>query len=112
VTVRLEMRGIAPGVAAGGVLDQPMHTLEVECLVSSVPDSIRVNINELQVGQAIHLREVVMPEGVKPLADLDAIVIQVAAPLAEPEAAAVTGVEQAEPEVIGKQKEAEEEEGA
>jgi large subunit ribosomal protein L25 len=89
-----------------------MHTLEVECLVSSVPDSIRVNINELQVGQAIHLRDVVFPEGVKPLADPDAIVIQVTAPMAEPEAPAVPGVEQAEPEVIGRQKEAEEEEGA
>src|SRR5262249_59467323 len=77
VTVRLEVRGIAPGVTAGGILDQPMHTLEVECLVSSVPESIRVNINELQLGQAIHLRDVAMPEGVKPLADADAVVIPV-----------------------------------
>jgi large subunit ribosomal protein L25 len=112
VVVPLEMRGIAPGVSAGGMLDQPMHTLEVECLVSSVPDSIRVNINELQVGQAIHLRDVVFPEGVKPLADPDAIVIQVTAPQAEAEAPAVAAAEQAEPEVIGRQKEAEEEEGA
>jgi large subunit ribosomal protein L25 len=112
VVVPLEMRGIAPGVSAGGMLDQPLHTLEVECLVSSVPDSIRVNINELQVGQAIYVRDVVFPEGVKPLADPDAIVIQVTAPQAEPEAPAVPGAEQAEPEVIGRQKEAEEEEGA
>jgi large subunit ribosomal protein L25 len=112
VTVRIETRGIAPGVAAGGILDQPMHTLEVECLVSSVPESIRVNINELQLSQAIHLRDVVMPEGVKPLADPDAIVIQVTAPMAEPEAPAVPGAEQAEPEVIGRQKGEEEEEGA
>jgi large subunit ribosomal protein L25 len=112
VMVRIETRGIAPGVAAGGVLDQPMHTLEVECLVSSVPESIRVNINELQLAQAIHLRDVVMPEGVKPLGDPDAIVIQVTAPQAEPEAPAVPGAEQAEPEVIGRQKAEEEEEGA
>jgi len=112
VMVRLETRGIALGVAAGGVLDQPMHTLEVECLVSSVPESIRVNLNDLQLGQAIHLRDVTFPEGVKPLADPDAIVIQVTAPMAEPEAAGVPIAEQAEPEVIGRQKEAEEEEGA
>jgi large subunit ribosomal protein L25 len=112
VVVRLEVRGVAPGVAAGGVLDQPLHTLEVECLVSSVPESIRVNINELQLGQAIHLRDLTFPEGVKPLADPDAIVIQVTAPQAEPEAPAIPGAEQAEPEVIGRQKAAEEEEGA
>jgi large subunit ribosomal protein L25 len=112
VVVPLEVRGIAPGVAAGGMLDQPMHTLEVECLVSSVPDSIRVNVTELQVGQAIHVRDLVFPEGVKPLADPDAIVIQVTAPQAEPEAPAVPGAEQAEPEVIGRPKEDEEEEGA
>src|SRR5437763_1327340 len=44
LTVPLELRGIAPGVAGGGVLDQPLHTLEVECLAVAVPESIRVAI--------------------------------------------------------------------
>src|SRR5262245_36165279 len=43
VSVPLEVRGTAPGVAAGGVLDQPIHTLEVECPSTAVPDSVRVN---------------------------------------------------------------------
>src|SRR5438552_322623 len=42
LTIPLELRGIAPGVAAGGILDQPLHTLEVECLAVAVPESIRV----------------------------------------------------------------------
>jgi len=108
VTVPIEIRGIAPGVTAGGVLDQPIHTLAIECAADSVPDSIRLNINELQLGAAIHVRELNLPPGVTALADPDAIVIHVTTPQVE-EAAATPGAEQAEPEVIGRK--AGEEEG-
>src|SRR5262245_14862172 len=37
VEVRIELRGNAPGVTAGGVLDQPLHTLKVECLAIAIP---------------------------------------------------------------------------
>jgi large subunit ribosomal protein L25 len=110
VTVPVELRGIAPGVTGGGLLDQPLHTLAVECSAISVPESIRVNINELQLGAAIHVRDLVMPEGVKAMSDPEAIVVHVTLPQAEAEAP-VAGpvVESAEPEVIGRQKAAEEE---
>jgi large subunit ribosomal protein L25 len=112
VPVRIEVRGIAPGVTAGGVLDQPIHVLEVECTAISVPETIRVNINELQLSQAIHVRELTLPPGVTAMADPDAIVVHVTAPQEEPEAGAVQPGEQAEPEVIGrKAAEGEEEEG-
>jgi large subunit ribosomal protein L25 len=111
VSVPLELRGIAPGVTGGGFLDQPLHTLEVECLAIAVPESIRVAINELQVGQAIHVRDLHLPEGVKAMDDPDAIVVQVSAPQAEPAAGAVEAAGAAEPEVIGR-KVAEEEEEA
>jgi large subunit ribosomal protein L25 len=108
VTVPIEVRGIAPGVTAGGVLDQPIHTLSVECAADSVPESIRVNINELQLGGAIHVRELHLPPDVTALADADAIVVHVTLPQAEPEAGAVPGAEQAEPEIIGRKVAAEE----
>jgi large subunit ribosomal protein L25 len=111
VTVPLELRGNAPGVNAGGVLDQPIHTLSVECLAIAIPENIRVNIQELQIGSAIHVRELNLPPGVKSMSDPDAIVVQVTAPVAEPEAVAAPSEapEQAEPEVIGRQKAEEEE---
>jgi large subunit ribosomal protein L25 len=109
VNVRIEIKGIAPGVTAGGVLDQPIHTLSIECAADSVPESIRVNVNELQLGAAIHVRDVHLPPGVKALTDPDAIVVHVTAPQVAPEAAAAPGAEQAEPEVIGRK--AAEEEG-
>jgi large subunit ribosomal protein L25 len=101
VYVRIELKGIAPGVTAGGILDQPIHTVEVECLAIAIPESIRVNINELQIDQAIYVKDLVLPAGVKALADPDAIVVHVRAPLVEAEpAAAPEAAEQAEPEVI------------
>ena len=109
VTVPIELRGIAPGVTGGGALDQPMYMLHVECLAIAVPESVRVNIGELQIGAAIHVRELHLPEGVKPLDEPDAVVVQVKAPLAEAGAEPGAPVaEQAEPEVIGR-KAAEEE---
>jgi large subunit ribosomal protein L25 len=110
VTVPLELRGTAPGVTAGGMLDQPIHTLSVECLAVSLPDSIRVNIGELQIGSVVHVRDLVLPEGVKAMVDADAVVVQVRAPEAEaaPAAAPEAAAQQAEPEVIGRQKAEEE----
>jgi large subunit ribosomal protein L25 len=109
ITVPIELRGIAPGVTAGGVLDQPIHALHVECLAISIPQSIRVNIGELQLDGSIHVRDLHLPEGVKVLDDADAVVVHVKLPLAEVEAAPAPAAETAEPEVIGR-KAAEEEE--
>jgi large subunit ribosomal protein L25 len=102
VTVPVELRGIAPGVSGGGVLDQPLHVLHVECLPTAVPESIRVAINELQQGAAIHVRELHLPEGVVVLDDPESIVVQVRAPVAEAEPAAAVAATTAEPEVIGR----------
>jgi large subunit ribosomal protein L25 len=110
IEVRIELRGTAPGVTAGGLLDQPIHSLEIECLAVAVPDSIRVHIGELQIEQAIHVKDLKLPEGVTTTADPEAIVVHVQAPKAEVEAAAAAPVaEQAEPEVIGRKEKAEEE---
>jgi large subunit ribosomal protein L25 len=108
VTVPVEIRGIAPGIAAGGVLDQPLHSLAVECPVIAVPESVRVNVSTLQLGAAIHIRDLVLPAEVKAMADPDAVVIQVIAKQEEAEPTAAPTGDQAEPEIIGRQKAEEE----
>lgn len=107
VTVPLEIRGTPLGLAQGGVLDQTMHALEVECLAIALPDHIRVNVAELQVGSALHVRDLVLPEGVKAMTDPDAVVIHVALKQLEAEAAAPAAVaaEGTEPEIIGRKAE-------
>jgi len=108
IPVAIELRGIAPGVTAGGVLDQPLHSLQVECLAIAIPESIRVNINELQIGQSVHVRDLTLPAGAKAMNDPDAVVVHVSAPQAEAEAPAEAAT--AEPEVIGRKAAEEEEE--
>jgi large subunit ribosomal protein L25 len=114
-TVDIELKGVAPGTNSGGVLDQPLHQVHVECPALAVPESIRVKIDSLLVGQAIHVKELEVPAGVRILDDPDLVVVQVkqhvVAPEPVPVAAPIEAVV-AEPEVITKKKEkpAEEEE--
>jgi large subunit ribosomal protein L25 len=111
--VRVEIRGVAPGIAQGGNLVQPLHSLHVECLVTNIPESIRVSVAELQLNQAIHVKELKLPEGVTVSNDPDAIVVQVSLAKLEAEAPAIPGAESAaEPEIIGRKAEEEGEEEA
>jgi len=104
VSVPIQIRGTAPGVAAGGIVDQMMHSIEIECLAISVPEAIRVNVHDLQLEAAIHLKEVKLPEGVKAFGEPEAIVVQCVKPKEEAEAPAEGAAAEgpAEPEVIGR----------
>lgn len=111
VEVKVELKGTSPGALAGGVLDHSLRTLEVECLAIQIPDSIQVKISTLEIGQAIHVRELEVPPDTRILNNPDTVVVRVAAHIAEPaagEAAVAEGP--AQPEVIGR-KAAEEEAG-
>lgn len=104
--IQLELRGTAPGVAEGGVLDHLVHKLTVDCLATDIPDRIRVNVANLRLNDSIHLKDVPIPPGVTLHGDPDLIVVlirEALAPVEEvpAEAAAV------EPEVIARAKEEE-----
>ena len=108
ITVPVELKGIAPGIAAGGIIDQALHTLRIECPVLAVPDTIKVNVSELQIDSAIHVRDLKLPEGVKVLDEGDAIVVQIKAAVADAEGG--EGAEgTVEPEIITARKKAEDE---
>lgn len=101
----VELRGTAPGaVSGGGVLEQPLHTLNVECLATNAPTSIEVNINELQLEEAIHVKDLQLPEGVLILDDPEAVIVHVVVPMEETEEEG-EGEGQAEPELIGRPEE-------
>jgi large subunit ribosomal protein L25 len=97
VRVTIELRGQA-NLTPGSTLDQPLHTLHVECPATAVPDRIRVSIEGLSLGQAIHVRELKLPDGVTTTDDPNIVVVQVISAVAEE-----TTSETAEPEVIGRQ---------
>jgi len=104
VTVALELRGEAPGTKEGGVVKQQLHELELECEAASVPEKIEVNINQLDLGQAIHVSNLTLPTGATALTDVTLLVVSCAAAVevTEEEAVAADG---SEPEVIGRKKE-------
>lgn len=110
VTVPVELKGTPKGEADGGVLQQVIKELEVECLVTEIPDAIRHNVSEMALNDVVHISDLKLPAGVKVMQDGELIVatvkeiLEVVAPVAEEEGAA-------EPEVIGR-KPAEGEEAA
>jgi len=108
IGVPIHVRGHAPGIGEGGVLDQPLHILQVECPALEIPESFRVNVDKLKLGDAIHVKELTLPPGVIAKADPDAVVVIVKAhkeEVAAPAAATAEPVEgAAEPEVIKKEK--------
>lgn len=108
VTVPVELRN-APKQTGGGVLDQPLHTLHVECPLGSIPEAIRIDITNLTLGHPIHVRELTLPEGVKVLEVPEAVVVQLKLPGLEAAATPAPAEPGAGPEVIKKEKKTEEE---
>lgn len=104
--VPLEPTGEAVGVKThGGLLQQQVRTLEIECLPQNLPDLITVDVSALEIGGSIHVKDLVLPSGVTALADGEITVFIVSEPNVTEEPAAAA----AAPEVI-KEKKAEGEE--
>jgi len=104
VAIRIELRGVCPGLGEGGVLDQPLHNLQVECPALEIPEFVRVQVDTLHIDDAVHVRDLLLPPGVIAKADPDAVVCIVKHKKEEvvaPAPAAATE-ETAEPEVIKK----------
>ena len=96
--VKLELKGQAPGVAGGGVLEQLLHEIEVTCPAGAIPDSIKVDISGLQLEQGIHVRELTLPPGVVAKVDGEQLVVHIVPKGAEPVAG--EGENLSQPEVI------------
>lgn len=108
VTVPVELRGEAPGLKAGGVLEHLLHEIDIECLATDVPDKIRANVNHLVIGQSITVADLKLPEGAKCMADPTDVVVQCVMPTELPEEGEAGEGAEAEPELIGGRKEEEE----
>jgi large subunit ribosomal protein L25 len=80
VAVPMTLRGTAPGVRAGGVLQQPMVDIEIWCSADKIPEQIEIDISKLEIGDSVHVRDLVLPEGVEVLVDPDLSVCAVSPP--------------------------------
>ncbi len=104
--VPLEPTGVANGVKnMGGLLEQNLRSLAIECLPSDLPDLITVDVSALNIGDAVHVREIQLPTGVTTRVQPDLTAFSVLAPTVEEEPAAAAAEAPTGPEVIREKKE-------
>jgi large subunit ribosomal protein L25 len=109
VHLAVELRGQAPGVTEGGVVEQLVHDVQIECPAGSIPEKLLVSVNQLKLNDTITLAQLELPARSQVFGDPETVVVQCIVPVEKPEAEGGEAGE-AEPEVIGAKKEEEEEE--
>jgi large subunit ribosomal protein L25 len=117
VSVPIALKGEAPGVKLqGGILEQMMREVEIECLPADIPSQVIADVSKLEFGQTIRVADLVKVDKVKFLTDENQAVAHVTAVKEVVEVAPVEGAEAAtttaEPEVIKKGKQEAEGEAA
>ena len=110
-TVALHPYGDSVGVAQGGVLEQSLHELPVQCKPGDLVEEIRVNVENLGFGDRIHVKDIELPAGISCGLDPETLLFHVVAPQEET-AAAPAEAAPTEPEAIKQKAPAEEEEAS
>lgn len=104
------------GVKNGGILQQQLRDVEVECLPTQIPEGIEVDASEIDINHSLHVSGLNAPEGVRITTDEQETILSVFAPkVEEPAPEEVEEEAGAEPELVktkGKEEETEEEAAA
>jgi len=79
IAVHFEITGASKGVKLGGVLEQYRDSIEVICKPMAIPESIVIDITELDIMDSVHIEDVAFPEGVTPVFDENYAVLSVTA---------------------------------
>lgn len=65
IEIPLEFVGKPVGVSKGGILEILKHEVTIECLPTQIPDKVVVDINNLDVGDVLHVKDLKGTEGIK-----------------------------------------------
>jgi large subunit ribosomal protein L25 len=87
VPVRLNIIGKAPGVQKGGILQQILREIKVKCFPANIPALFDVDVSTLEIGQSLHVNDLVIPGHLEIHEDLGAPMVSVIAPTVIKEAA-------------------------
>ncbi len=101
--VSIILKGSPVGTREGGVLDQVMHEVEIECLPKDLPESFEADVSSLKINQVLHLKDIAIPASIKVLDDMNKTVASVKGVKAE----VVAPASSAEPAVVEPAKDAE-----
>ncbi len=109
VEVPIHLVGTAVGVkTGGGMLQQLLRELEIECLPLDIPEAISVEVSSLEIHHSVHVRDLKLDK-IEILTDTEQVIVSILPPrLEETAAAAAPGEESKEPEVITQKKKDEE----
>lgn len=75
VSVPIELKGTAHGTTEGGIVDEQISELDIECVVTSIPEHIEIQVKNVNVGDVIHAGDIPLPDGVKLVTDPEAVVL-------------------------------------
>lgn len=108
VNVPIHLINTPVGVEEGGILQHVRREVSVTCLPDKLIEALEVDVSQLKIGDSVHIRDLMLPEGITPLDDEQMTVAVVAAPTVVEEAVE----EEVEEEVLeGEEVEAEAVEG-
>ncbi len=85
VSVPVEVTGKSKGIERGGLLQIVRHELEISCLPTDMPDTIEVDVTNLDIGDSIHIGDIEIEDKISLLADTGHTVLTVVAPTVEEE---------------------------
>jgi large subunit ribosomal protein L25 len=72
--VSIHLKGNPAGVRDGGILEFPLHEIEVECMPKDLPERIELDVSNLGVNQSIHVREIPLSDSIRVISNADHVV--------------------------------------
>jgi large subunit ribosomal protein L25 len=93
VDIPIHLMNTPVGVTNGGVLEQIKRELSVTCLPSKLIDALEVDVSHLDLGGSLHVRDILLPEGIATSEDGELAIAVIATPRAEKEKPAEEGEE-------------------
>jgi large subunit ribosomal protein L25 len=110
VEVPIELKGTAKGAEEGGIIVEHTDHLEVECLVTSIPESIVVSVKDMKVGDTLHAGDIQLPEGLKLVSEPTILMASCSVVTTAKTTEELEAEEPVAPEVIGEAERAKKEE--
>jgi len=83
VGVPVVITGISKGVKEGGILEEILRDISVECLPKDIPNSYEVDVTELEIGHSIHIGALEIADEINLLHEEDETIVTVLAPRME-----------------------------
>ncbi len=98
VTVEIFGADVSPGIQEGGALEINVHEVMVSCFPDRIPEKLEIDASQMVIGDIKHVSDLVMPEGVELLGDLEENLILISEPV---EIEAATDIEASLEELEG-----------